>query len=215
LETVPLSDGDVFAKIARKYDRINSLLSLGQDQKWRTTAVSRLPRGKLLDLGGGTGAANPVFGDREVVVLDPSAPMLALNPAPQRVVAVGERLPFDDGAFDAVFSAYVFRNLASVAATVAEMARVLRPGGKAGIVDLGRPVGDLARRAHRLGTGLVLNAVGLIAGAREEYAYLHHSLDKLPRPEELYGDVALRLDEVWRMGPLGFVYGAILVKEGG
>ena len=212
---MPLSGADVFAKIARKYDRINSLLSLGQDQQWRTTAVSRLPRGKLLDLGGGTGAANPVFGDREVVVLDPSAPMLALNPAPKRVVAVGERLPFDDGVFDAVFSAYVFRNLASVAATVTEMARVLRPGGKAGIVDLGRPVGDLARRAHRLGTGLVLNAVGLVAGAREEYAYLHHSLDKLPRPEELYGDVALRLDEVWRMGPLGFVYGVILVKEGG
>lgn len=209
-----MTDGDVFAKIARKYDRINTLLSLNQDQKWRSAAVSRLPGGRLLDLGGGTGAANPVFGDRDVVALDPSAAMQRLNPTERRVVAAGEHLPFVSGSFDAVFSAYVFRNLDSVARTVTEIARVLRAGGKAGIVDLGRPTGGLTARVHRIGTAVVLNAVGLVAGAREEYSYLHHSLDKLPRPELLFGDVPLRLDEVWRMGPFGFVYGAILVKEG-
>ncbi len=208
-----MSNDDVFAKIARKYDRINRILSLGQDQNWRRSAVARLPQGLLLDLGGGTGAANPIFGDRTVVTLDPSGPMLGLNPEPKRVVAVGEALPFGDGSFDAVFSAYVFRNLDSVEGAVAEIARVLRPGGKAGIVDLGRPVGAVARRLHRIGTAVVLNSVGLLARARSEYAYLHHSLDKLPRPEELFGDVALRLDEVWRMGPLGFVYGVVLAKD--
>ncbi len=215
METVPTTDGDVFAKIARKYDRINSLLSLGQDQKWRRTAVSRLPGGRLLDLGGGTGAANSIFGDREVVALDPSAPMLGLNPIGRRVVAIGEHLPFASGSFDAVFSAYVFRNVGSVEKTVAEIARVLRPGGKAGIVDLARPVGHVAAKVHRLGTATVLDAVGLVAGARDEYSYLHRSLDKLPRPEVLFGDGELRLDEVWRMGPFGFVYGVILAKEGG
>ena len=156
-----MSQADVFAKIAHKYDTINRILSLGQDQNWRTTAVARLPAGRILDLGAGTGAANPIFGEREVVALDPSGPMLKLNDAPRRVVAVGERLPFSDGTFDAVLATYVFRNLDSVGATVAEMSRVLRAGGKAGVVDLGRPAGNIARRAHRAGTAAVLNGVGL------------------------------------------------------
>ena len=210
--TGDIADRDVFAKIARKYDTINRILSLGQDQKWRMSAVALLPEGRLLDLGGGTGAANEIFGDREVVALDPSAPMLGLNETPRRVVAVGEKLPFVDESFDSVFSAYVFRNLDSVVGTVAEIARVLRPGGKAGIVDLGRPAGELAKKVHRAGTAAVLNAVGLAARARDEYSYLHRSLDKLPQPEVMFGDLALRLDEVWRMGPMGFVYGVILAK---
>jgi demethylmenaquinone methyltransferase/2-methoxy-6-polyprenyl-1,4-benzoquinol methylase len=129
-------------------------------------------------------------------------------------VAVGERLPFRDAAFDAVFSAYVFRNLDSVPATLAEIARVLRPGGKAGIVDLSRPQGRAARRIHRLGTAVVLNLVGAAAGARDEYRYLHRSLDALPAPQELFAEAPLRLEQVWRMGPLGFVYGAVLAKAG-
>ena len=54
---------------------------------------------------------------------------------------------------------------------------------------------------------------GSATRARDEYRYLHKSLDKLPRPEQLLDGLALRLDHVWRMGPLGFVYGAVLVKD--
>lgn len=208
-----MPDVDVFADIAGKYDRINRILSLGRDQAWRARVVAELPAGRLLDLGAGTGAANPVFGDREVVALDPSRVMLGRNPAPKRVAAMGERLPFTSGSFDAVFSAYVFRNLASIPTTIAEMARVLRRGGRAGVVDLGRPHHPVARRIHRTGTAVVLGAVGLAYGARSEYRYLHRSLDKLPRPEELFAGLALRLSGVWRMGPLGFVYGAILERD--
>jgi demethylmenaquinone methyltransferase/2-methoxy-6-polyprenyl-1,4-benzoquinol methylase len=204
--------GKVFARIARRYDRINTLLSLGQDQKWRQTALDQLPPGRILDLGGGTGAANEVFGDREVVSLDPAAEMLSLNPVVQRVVGAGEQLPFRGGTFDAVFSAYVFRNLDSVSATLEEIARVLRPGGRAGIVDLGRPEPGWRRSLHRAGTAVVLPTVGTLAGAREEYVYLNRSLDKLPPPEDLLNGSSLSLLRTWRMGPFGFVYGAILEK---
>jgi len=207
-----VSNGTVFSDIAGRYDRINRVLSLGQDQNWRKRVVADLPGGRLLDLGGGTGAANEAFGDRDVVALDPAPEMLTLNPTAHRVVAVGEALPFHDGAFDAVFSAYVFRNLDSVDTTLGEMARVLRSGGRAGIVGLGRPESNWQASLHRAGSAVTLRAVGLASGAYDEYTYLHHSLDKLPPPEELFADGPLNVVRVWRMGPLGFVYGAVLEK---
>ncbi len=211
--SVDVSNGSVFTDIAGKYDRINRLLSLGRDQAWRRKVVSKLPEGRLLDLGGGTGAANPVFGDREVVALDPSPEMLGLNTADRRVVAVGEGLPFADDSFDAVFSAYVFRNLDSVTRTVVEVARVLRPGGRLGVVGLGRPRHRVTAAIHRAGSSVVLPVVGTLAGAREEYVYLNRSLDKLPPPEVMFADTPLRLVSLWRMGPLGFVYGVVLEKD--
>ncbi|HEX9644788.1 MAG TPA: class I SAM-dependent methyltransferase [Acidimicrobiia bacterium] len=208
-----MANGDVFSRIAGRYDKVNRLLSLGQDQAWRASVAERLPSGRLLDLGAGTGAAGAVFGDREVVALDPARQMLVRNPIPRRVVAGGERLPFRSESFDAVFSAFVFRNLDSVSATLEEVARVLRPGGKAGVVDLSRPESAWRRRLHRAGTAVVLPVVGSVVGAPREYAYLHRSLDKLPPPEDLLGGSSLRLEAAWRMGALGFVYGAVLVKD--
>lgn len=207
-----MSNGEVFSPIARKYDRINALLSLGRDQAWRKRVVDRLPTGRLLDLGAGTGAAEPIFRGREVVALDPAPGMLTLNDARLRVVGVGEALPFRAESFDAVFSAYVFRNLDSVEQTLEEVARVLRGGGKAGIVGLGRPRGRWQRRVHRAGTAVVLPLVGTLGGAPRAYAYLHKSLDKLPPPEKMFARGPLQLEEVWRMGMMGFVYGAVLVK---
>jgi demethylmenaquinone methyltransferase/2-methoxy-6-polyprenyl-1,4-benzoquinol methylase len=203
---------EVFAGIAPRYDTLNRILSLGQEQAWRRAGVDGLPPGRLLDLGAGTGAALPVFGDRQVVALDPVPQMLALNPASVRVVAVGEALPFSDGSFDAVFSAYVFRNLTSIPDTLREIARVLRPGGRAAVVGLGRPRGSLAAAVHRAGTALVLPLAGTAVRARREYAYLHRSLDKLPPPEVLFSGGPMTVERIWRMGPLGFVYGALLRK---
>jgi demethylmenaquinone methyltransferase/2-methoxy-6-polyprenyl-1,4-benzoquinol methylase len=205
-----MSNGDVFSDIADRYDRLNAMLSLGQDQKWRNTVVSRLPQGRLLDLGAGTGAANEIFGSRKIVALDPAPEMLAFNDASERVVSVGERLPFDDATFDAVFSAYVFRNLDSVEQTMNEVARVLRPGGMAGVVDLGRPTGDVKSKLHRAGTSVVLPLAGMSIGARAEYVYLHHTLDKHPPPEELLANTPLTLEDTWRLGPMGFVWAALL-----
>ena len=208
-----MSNGTVFRDIADRYDRLNAILSLGQDQKWRRTVVSRLPAGRLLDLGAGTGAANPIFAPREIVALDPAPEMLLHNDAVARVVAVGESLPFHDESFDAVFSAYVFRNLDSVDCTMEEVARVLKPGGLAGIIDLGRPEGSLATKMHRAGTSVVLPLAGMSIGARDEYVYLHHTLDKHPPPEELLADTPLDLVDTWRLGPMGFVWAALLKKS--
>lgn len=207
-----MSNGTVFKDIADRYDRLNAVLSLGQDQKWRDSVIERLPEGRLLDLGAGTGAANDGFGSRKIVALDPAPEMLGLNGAAERVVAVGEALPFADASFDAVFSAYVFRNLDNVDVTMAEVARVLRPGGMAGIVDLGRPTGATAARIHRAGTAVVLPVAGMTVGAREEYTYLHHTLDKHPPPERLLADAPMTLVDTWRLGPMGFVWAAVLRK---
>jgi demethylmenaquinone methyltransferase / 2-methoxy-6-polyprenyl-1,4-benzoquinol methylase len=207
-----MSNGAVFKDIADRYDRLNAILSLGQDQRWRRTVVDRLPDGRLLDLGAGTGAANAIFGGREVIALDPAPEMLAHNDARDRVVAVGEELPFGDESFDAVFSAYVFRNLDRVDRTMEEVARVLRPGGMVGIVDLGRPGSPLAAKVHRAGTAVVLPLAGMSIGARDEYVYLHHTLDKHPPPEVLLADAPLTLEATWRLGPMGFVWAAVLSK---
>lgn len=203
----------IFARIARRYDLINTLLSAGRDQAWRRSAVERLPPGRLLDLGSGTGVAAPIFGDRQVVALDPVREMLSLSSISHRVAAVGESLPFSDASFDSVFSAFVFRNLTSIDRTLSEMHRVLRSGGMAAVVDLGRPTHSLARSISRLGTAITLPLAGLIARAPADYWYLHQSLDKLPQPEELFAQIPLRLGSVWRMGLFGFVYGALLHKD--
>lgn len=203
---------EVFSRIARRYDRLNRVLSLGRDGAWRRSAIAHLPPGRVLDLGAGTGAANREFGDREVVALDPAIEMLSLNGAPSRVAGVGETLPFPDGSFDGVFSAYVFRNLESIPATLAEIERVLRAGGVAAVVDLGRPEKAWKRSLHRIGTAIVLPIAGASIGAIGEYRYLHRSLDSLPQPAELYADSPLPVERIWRMGPLGFVYAVVMRK---
>lgn len=201
----------IFAKIAAQYDRINRILSLGQERKWRARGIQMLEWGRVLDLGSGTGDTD--FEGRPVVGIDPVIEMLALSPASARVVAVGEDLPFGDGSFEGVFSGYVFRNLTSVKETLREINRTLKPGSTAVIIDLSRPTNPVLRALHRVGTAIVLPLVGLIfAAAPREYWYLHKSLDALPPPEELFGDSPLEVEEIWRSGFFGFVYGVRLRK---
>lgn len=202
----------IFARIARRYDRINSILSLGQEKHWRAVGVGMLEPGLVLDLGCGTGDTD--FDGRPVIGLDPVAEMLSLSPVSTRVVGVGEQLPLRDDSLDGVFSAFVFRNLTSVGRTLDEIDRVLKAGGSAVIIDLGRPTKSFLRYLHRLSTAIVLPLVGLVfARAPKEYWYLHKSLDSLPQPEVLYANRSLILEEVWRSGLFGFVYGVRLRKR--
>jgi demethylmenaquinone methyltransferase/2-methoxy-6-polyprenyl-1,4-benzoquinol methylase len=201
----------IFARIAARYDLINRVLSFGQERQWRARGIEMLSPGTVLDLGCGTGATD--FAGRAVVGLDPVIEMLALSPVRDRVVGVGEALPFRDGAVDGVFSGFVFRNLSSIAETLEEIDRVLRQGGVAVVVDLARPRNGFLRVLHRIGTAVLLPLVGLVvAGAPKEYWYLHRSLDSLPPPEQLFQGHALTPEHIWRMGPFGFVYGVRLRK---
>ena len=202
----------IFARIAKRYDRINRVLSFGAEKRWRAVGVEMLKPGTVLDLGCGTGDTD--FGGRVVIGLDPVLEMLALSPVPAKVVGIGEQVPLRDESVDGVFSGFVFRNLSSVDDTLREVDRVLRPGASAVIVDLGRPTNRLLRFLHRIGTAIVLPLVGLIlAGAPKEYWYLHKTLDSLPQPDELYQQRSLFLEEVWRSGMFGFVYGVRLRKR--
>lgn len=207
------SGAAVFSDIADRYDRLNTILSLGLDRSWRRRAAAHLPAGNILDLGAGTGAGNEAFGERWVTAVDPSLPMLARNERVPRVAAAGEHLPFVNESFDGVFSAFVFRNLTSVDDTLGEIHRILRPRGAAVIVDLSRPAGGLQRRLHRIGSAVFVPLVGRLAGSPGEYRYLDESLDKLPPPEQLYAGRSLDVEHLWRMGPLGFVYGVVLRKR--
>jgi demethylmenaquinone methyltransferase/2-methoxy-6-polyprenyl-1,4-benzoquinol methylase len=202
----------IFARIARRYDRINRILSLGQERTWRALGVEMLEPGLVLDLGCGTGDTD--FGGRTVIGLDPVVEMIALSPVSATVVAIGERLPIKDESVDGVFSGFVFRNLSSVDETLAEIERVLKPGASAVVVDLGRPRNRFLGALHRLGTAIVLPIVGLVfARAPGEYWYLHKTLDSLPQPETLYAGRRLVLEVVWRSGLFGFVYGVRLRKR--
>jgi len=202
----------IFAKIARRYDRVNRILSLGQEKQWRAIGVEMLEPGLVLDLGCGTGDTD--FDGREVIGLDPVSEMIALSPVSGRVVAVGEELPIRDESLDGVFSAFVFRNLTSVERTLGEIRRVLRPGASAVIVDLSRPENSALRFLHRIGTAIILPLVGLLfARAPKEYWYLHKSLDSLPPPKALYESGPLIVEEIWRSGVFGFVYGVRLRKR--
>ncbi|MFZ0014579.1 MAG: class I SAM-dependent methyltransferase [Acidimicrobiia bacterium] len=201
----------IFARIAKRYDRINRILSLGQERRWRAIGVQMLEPGVVVDLGCGTGDTD--FEGRVVIGVDPVIEMLALSPVVAKVVGVGEALPLGDASVDGVFSGFVFRNLTSVDETLREMERVMRAGSAAVIVDLGRPTSPVLRWLHRLGTAIVLPIVGLLfAGSPREYWYLHKSLDSLPQPEVLYAGRSLVLEEVWRSGVFGFVYGVRLRK---
>jgi demethylmenaquinone methyltransferase/2-methoxy-6-polyprenyl-1,4-benzoquinol methylase len=202
----------IFARIARRYDRINRILSLGRERVWRSVGVGMLDPGLVLDLGCGTGDTD--FEGRTVIGLDPVLEMLELSTVPARVVAVGEAIPLREASLDGVFSAFVFRNLTSIDRTLGEIERVLKPGASVVIIDLGRPANALLRLIHRIGTAVVLPLVGLVfAGAPSEYWYLHKTLDSLPQPAELYGGRSLVLEAVWRSGLFGFVYGVRMRKS--
>jgi demethylmenaquinone methyltransferase / 2-methoxy-6-polyprenyl-1,4-benzoquinol methylase len=130
----------LFAPLGPTYDRYAALLSLGQDARWRRFLVSRVdvgPRQTVLDVATGTGAvARELLAAKgcTVVGLDQSPEMLAearrrLPPEVKLVEANAESLPFPDRAFDALTFTYLLRYVGDPAATLRELARVVRPGG--------------------------------------------------------------------------------------
>ena len=198
---------EMFTSIAPRYDLLNHVLSFNIDRLWwrrtarafRETLVRRDAR--VLDLCCGTGdmtfALRRQAGKSSARILgaDFSHAMLqrataksaasANGSAPRWIEADALSLPFPNGHFDLVTSAFGFRNLANYDAGLTEIFRVLRPGAECGILDFGEPkriMGSLYRFYFKQ----VLPRVGtMISGVRGPYAYLPASVERFPEPEEM------------------------------
>jgi demethylmenaquinone methyltransferase/2-methoxy-6-polyprenyl-1,4-benzoquinol methylase len=156
----------LFAPLGPTYDRYARVLSFGQDPRWRSFLVSRVegtPDQRILDVASGTGAVAIELARRygcSVVGIDQSPEMLAAGR--RRVAAAGvgglvrleqgraESLPFEDESFDAVTFTYLLRYVDDPAATLRELARVLRPGGKLASLEFFVPPYPVARAAWEL-----------------------------------------------------------------
>jgi len=204
---------EMFTSIAPRYDLLNHVLSFNIDRLWWWRAarcfdaILKRPGARVLDLCCGTGdmafALHRQAGavDLKILGADFSHAMLqraaqkcnstaaetepGQAPSPRWVEADALRLPFPDGHFDLVTSAFGFRNLADYDAGLREIARVLRPGGECGILDFGEPRG-LIGEVYRVYFKKVLPAIGtLISGVRGPYAYLPASVERFPAPDEM------------------------------
>jgi demethylmenaquinone methyltransferase/2-methoxy-6-polyprenyl-1,4-benzoquinol methylase len=195
----------MFDSIAPKYDLLNHLLSMGLDRWWwaRTAKsfreVLQRPEAAVLDLCCGTGDMTmalmkyrPVgVGEAAVLAVDFSREMLERSKpkfAGRNIVAIEAdalHLPMEDGSLDLVTSAFGFRNLANYDEGLAELYRVLRPGGQIGILDCNQP-GGVVGALYNLYFKRVLPRVGgMISGDARAYQYLPASVERFPRPNRM------------------------------
>ncbi len=178
-----------FDKIARDYDRMNHLMTLGLDCLWRRRAVRGL-HGNVLDVACGTGdmVVELLKHGCTVTGVDLSEEMMAIArqkaPAATFMLADAEHLPFPDEAFDAVTCAFGVRNFVHLEQGLSEMLRVLKPGGTMVILELATPDSAWARPFYQFYTKHVIPWLGSrIAGNREAYTYLPESIERFPKGE--------------------------------
>lgn len=165
----------LFAGIAPEYERMGAVLSFGQDPRWRRFLVSKvnaIPGSWVLDAASGTGLVARELATRNlrVAALDPSPAMVRRGVQGVRAEGLmdrvhflggrAEELPFADGTFDAVTFTYLLRYVADPAATVAELARVLRPGGVMASLEFHVPEQAWAHAGWWLHTRAVMPTLG-------------------------------------------------------
>jgi demethylmenaquinone methyltransferase / 2-methoxy-6-polyprenyl-1,4-benzoquinol methylase len=193
---------DLFATIARRYDLLNDLQSFGLHRRWKRRVAELAavqPGGRALDLCCGTGDIAFALARRGAAVtgLDFSPKMLEIAESrrqkhsriqnsisasnPQFIQGDAQHLPFPDATFDAVTVGYGLRNLASWEDGLAEMQRVVKPGGRLVVLDFGKPANALWRRIY---FGHLRGSVPLIGwlfgGRADAYAYILESLNHYP-----------------------------------
>lgn len=194
----------MFARIVPTYDFLNHLLSAGLDRGWRTAAVEAClwsrPAGRawrVLDVCAGTGDLALAFAraGARVTLADFTREMLVVARAkaarrglsPPLAVADTLRLPCADGAFDAASVGFGIRNVEDLDRGLAEMTRVVRPGGAVAVLELGQPASGAVRRLYGAYFTRVLPAIGQLVSRSPEsaYSYLPQSVLAFPPPEAL------------------------------
>ena len=189
----------MFDEVSPRYDLINDVLTVGNDRLWRvatTKAVAPRKGMRVLDLAAGTGTSSAALAAHgaHVVAADFSEGMLAEgrkrhsgNPLIEFVHADAMALPFEDNSFDAATISYGLRNISDPRAALAEMYRVVKPGGRIVIAEFSTPPAAIVRGPY---TWYGRNVLPRIAGAinreaAEAYRYLNESIEAWPTQDEL------------------------------
>ena len=191
---------EMFASIASRYDLLNHLLSVNVDKRWRRIVATRV-RDKLssnsarvLDVACGTGDLSLTLFEitgAGVVGTDFCRPMLqiAAGKTSGRIRFIeGDALdlPFRDGTFDVATIAFGLRNLSNVESGLAELSRVLKPGGWVAVLEFSRPANVVLRPVFNLYFTKVLPWIGrVVSGSQGAYSYLPASVQKFPDQSQL------------------------------
>ena len=191
----------LFDRIAPSYDRLNRLMSFGLDLSWRRRAVKVLADSgqllQVLDVASGTAdfaidIARRLPAGSRVTGVDISEQMLAVGRSKVKAAALQERvqlqtadaekLPFEDGSFDRVSVAFGVRNFEDLPRGLAEMCRVLRPGGKAVILELSYPDNPILLWMYKIYAQRILPTIcGWLSGNKDAYRYLPESIMNFPK----------------------------------
>jgi len=198
--------GEVFTSVASKYDLMNDLMSGGVHRFWKRhfVATSGIHTGNtVLDLAGGTGdiakLLMPVVGESgHVIIGDINQAMLDVGQ--DRMIDAGfhgrfecqqmnaEQLPFEDNTIDAITMAFGLRNVTNKQQALNEMERVLKPGGKALVLEFSKVNHGLLEKLYRFYSFKLLPEIGqLVTKDRESYQYLVESIEQHPDQETLKG----------------------------
>jgi demethylmenaquinone methyltransferase/2-methoxy-6-polyprenyl-1,4-benzoquinol methylase len=191
----------MFDRIAGVYDRLNTVMTAGLDRRWRARAADLAalrPGDRALDVATGTGdlaleLATRVGPEGEVVGCDFAEEMLTRArakavgaPAPVRFEwANAMALPYDSASFDAATAGFGVRNFADLGRGIAEMARVVRPGGRVVILEITTPRRPPLSWFYALWFDRAVPALGRAAGDPDAYSYLPSSVKRFPGPPEL------------------------------
>jgi demethylmenaquinone methyltransferase / 2-methoxy-6-polyprenyl-1,4-benzoquinol methylase len=183
----------LFDTISPRYDLVNRVMTFGMDVGWRRRTVRELalPPGSLVfDLACGTGdlcRALAAAGHRAIGFDFSHGMLLAARTTAPLVEADILRLPVRDASADGVTCGFALRNVVSLQELFAELARVVRPGGRISLLETSEPNGRVLRAGHRLYFQRVVPAIGGLLSDRTSYSYLPRSVAYLPTTEGLLG----------------------------